>query len=238
MTLASRTLSLGLALAPVVLAPSLISPASAQADGADQVRDAAEENQSGGDGRDVDFLWIEANAGASFVNLVAFQNSNFSGNGSDSLFREVSGVGGVVGAALGFRVFWLAIGARATFAGYDGFQIGTVGGEATLRFPIPIIEPWIRLGFGYAWQGDANYSNVSGSSTTVYGWDLNAGAGLDIYLTNWLTVGGGVTFDLLNMSRQRDITAECMGVTDICPSMDGDAVGIQGRLFGTVGLHF
>ncbi len=188
-----------------------------------------------GDGRDVDFLWIEVEGGISNVNLVAFRNANFAA-GDTRVFHSVSGTGPMVGAALGFRVWWLAVGARMTFASYDTFQIGTVGGDIQLRLPIPIVEPYLRVGFGYAWQGGANYADPLMSATTVYGWSFDAALGFDIFLTNWLTIGGGVGFDLLNMTRQRDPVAS--PVTTFHPEQDGDAIGYQLRGFGQIGLHF
>ncbi len=208
----------------------------------------AEEEEDEGDGRDVDFLWIEAFGGVANVNLVAFRGGGtFSGTSTDgtstSVFDEVSGTGPMVGAALGFRVYWIAVGARFNYASYDVFQIGTVGGEIALRLPIPVVEPYARVGFGYAWQGDANYAVTTGGvtarpSTTVYGWAFNAALGLDIFLANWFTIGAGVGLDVLNMGRQTDPTTTCMGVTDFCPSKPGDAVGYQISGFGQIGFHF
>ncbi|MFO0684942.1 MAG: hypothetical protein U0234_22990 [Sandaracinus sp.] len=206
------------------------------------------EEEDEGDGRDVDFLWIEAFGGVANVNLVAFNGAGtFSGTSTDgtstSVFDEVTGTGPMVGAALGFRVYWIAVGARFNYASYDVFQIGTVGGEVALRLPIPVVEPYARVGFGYAWQGDANYAVTTGGvtarpSTTVYGWAFNAALGLDIFLANWFTIGAGVGLDVLNMGRQTDPSMTCMGVTDFCPSKPGDAVGYQISGFGQIGFHF
>jgi hypothetical protein len=198
---------------------------------------AEEEPEPEGDGRDVDFIWVEVEGGVSYVNLVAFRNANFAGGDTD-VFHEVTGTGPMVGAAVGFRVYWLAVGARMTFASYNVFQIGTVGADVQLRFPIPIFEPYIRVGAGYAWEGEANYSSPGMSSTNVTGWAFNAAVGFDIFLTNWLTLGAGAGFDLLNMTRQRDPSQPCMGVTDFCPMMDGDSIGFQIRGFAQAGIHF
>jgi hypothetical protein len=198
---------------------------------------AAEEE---GDGRDYDVLWIELQGGVSYANLIQFQNQNFADvAGGASVFNEVYGTGPAVGLGVGFRVWWLAIGARASVAVYETFQIGTIGGEATLRLPVPIVEPWVRVGFGYGWQGDAQYQSGSSTySTTTYGWVFQSGLGLDIYLTNWFTLGVGAGLDILNLTRQRDPSATCMGATDVCPSRNGDALGFQLKGLATVGFHF
>ena len=202
------------------------------------------EEEHEGDGRDVDFIWIEAFGGIANVNLVAFGGSASETDPTTGtqVFHEVNGTGPMFGGALGFRVWWLAIGARTTFASYDAFQIGTIGGEAQLRLPIPVVEPYIRAGFGYAWQGNATYSVSSAGvteqhATTVYGWAFNAAVGFDIFLVNWFTIGAGVGLDVLNMARQTDPRAPCMGITDFCPGRSGDAVGYQLSGFGQIGFH-
>lgn len=207
--------------------------------GAAPARPVEEEEEEEGDGRDLDFIWFEVQGGISNVNLVQFQNQNFADVAMGAeVFNEVYGTGPAIAAAVGFRIWWLAVGARASFAGYEGFQIGTVGGELTLRLPVPIIEPWVRVGFGYGWQGDANYQTGTARETTTYGWAFQAGLGLDIYLVNWLTIGAGFGLDVLNMTRQRDPSVMCMGVTDVCPSMNGDALGLQLKGLATIGLRF
>jgi hypothetical protein len=215
----------------------VIDPVTAPAAG---TAAAPEEEEEEGDGRDYDVLWIEVQGGVSYANLIQFQNQNFADvAGGASVFNEVYGTGPAVGLGVGFRVWWLAIGARASVAVYEAFQIGTIGGEATLRLPIPVVEPWVRVGFGYGWQGDAQYQSGSSTySTTTYGWVFQSGLGLDIYLTNWFTLGAGVGLDILNLTRQRDPSAMCMGATDVCPSRNGDALGYQLKGLATIGFHF
>lgn len=189
------------------------------------------------DGRDVDFIWFEFEGGISHVDLIAFQGGDAFG-APNSLFAEVQGTGPFVGLGVGFRVFILSIGARITYANYQNFDIGNLGGDVTLRLPIPLIEPYVRVGAGYAWQGQANYSDPAMSATTVYGWSFDSALGLDLYLARWFTLGAGVGLNLLNMSRQSDPTADCMGAADICPDEPGDAVGYQLRGFVQVGFRF
>lgn len=193
------------------------------------------------DGRKADFIWLEVEGGVSYVDLIALQSENFStpeGKITTPSFEAVRGWGPMVGVGLGFRIFFLAIGARATLASYPGFEIGTVGGEVQFRLPTPVVEPWIRVGAGYAWQGSANYATPTESTPTVYGWMLNGSLGLDIFVTWWLSLGIGGGVDFLNMTRQSDPRAGCMMVTSFCPAEEGDAIGVQARATAQVGLHF
>lgn len=226
-----------------VVDPLTNAPSSDRAEGSTPAgaRPTGSARESEGDGRDVDYIWLEAQGGISYVNLIQFQNTNFADVASgDSIFRDVYGTGPVVGVGVGFRLWWIAVGARGSFAIYETFQLGTVGGEVTLRLPVPVVEPWVRVGFGYGWQGNAQYQRAEfrSASTTTYGWVFQSGLGLDVYLVQWLTLGAALGIDIVNMSRQRDPTVSCMGVTDICPGRNGDALGFQIRGLATVGLRF
>ncbi|MFO0712374.1 MAG: hypothetical protein U0353_21160 [Sandaracinus sp.] len=225
---------------PVTAPPPTTTHTTSSGAAAPTGRAADEEEEDEGDGRDIDWLWLEASGGVADVNLVAFQNQNFADVAAGaSVFSQVHGTGPTVAVGAGMRFWWLAIGARATFSFYDPFHIGTLGAELTLRLPVPVVEPWIRAGFGYGWQGNATYQGSASSfQTSTYGWTFQAGVGLDIYLLNWLTVGASFGLDVLNMTRQRDPTATCMGVTDVCPSQNGDALGVQLKGIATLGLRF
>lgn len=207
--------------------------------GGARVVEEEEEPEPEGDGRDVDFIWFELEGGVSSVDLIAFRDANFASIAAgEPAFDNLRGTGPMAGLGVGFRVYWLTVGARGTYANYQNFDIGTIGGDVALRLPIPVVEPYARVGFGYAWQGQANYRNPTMSATTVYGWSFDAALGIDIYLVKWFTIGAGAGLNLLNMSRQSDPTQPCMGVTDICPGNPGDAVGYQLRGFIQVGLRF
>jgi hypothetical protein len=193
------------------------------------------------DGRDVDFIWFELEGGISSVDLIAFQGGDSFGS-PGSAFQDIQGTGPFAGLGVGFRVFILSIGARVTYANYQNFDIGNIGGDITLRLPIPVVEPYVRVGAGYAWQGQANYSDPAMSATTVYGWSFDSALGLDIYLANWFTIGAGVGLNLLNMSRQA-VTSVGMddcesSPTNICLNEPGDAVGYQLRGFLQIGFRF
>ena len=198
-----------------------------------------EEPEPEGDGRDVDFIWFELEGGVSTVDLIAFRDTNFvSLAAGEPAFDNLRGTGPMAGLGVGFRIYWLTVGARGTYANYQNFDIGTIGGDLALRFPIPVVEPYIRAGLGYAWQGQANYRDPAMSATTVYGWSFDAALGVDIYLANWFTIGAGAGLNLRHMSRQSDPRQPCMGATDICPGNPGDAVGYQLRGFIQVGFRF
>lgn len=174
-------------------------------------------------------FYLQALAGYSFANVVQFSQENFVPEATD-----LQGSGLYGGLGLGFRLYWITLGAQATLASYFGFEIGTAGLDVALHLPIPVVQPYLRVGIGYAWMGDADYTDPMLSQTDVYGYAIDAGLGLDIKLARFLSLGAGFDAAFLNMTRQSLSDGNVTGV-DI--QEDGDAVGLQIRLHAQLTLH-
>jgi hypothetical protein len=195
-----------------------------------------EEREDDDDGRGSDLIWIEGAFGYSYVDLVQFSQDNF----LPSVDR-FSGSGFAASVAAGFRIQFLTIGARGSLASYTGFEVGSAVLDVALRIPTPVVEPFVRAGFGYGWVGNADYETPSASDTSVFGLAVELGGGIDIYLSKIITIGGGFDAVFLNLSRQR-IDSGCGGATCMVDEInfeeDGDSVGLQMRVTAHVGLHF
>lgn len=174
-------------------------------------------------------FYLQALGGYSFANVVQFSQENFVPEAT-----ELSGSGLFGGVGAGFRIYWITLGAQATLASYFGFELGTVGLDVGLHLPIPVVQPYLRVGIGYAWMGDADYSDPMLSRTDVYGYAIDAGLGLDIKLARFLSLGAGFDAAFLNMTRQALSDGNVTGV-DI--QEDGDAVGLQIRLHAQLTFH-
>lgn len=203
-----------------------------------------EEQQDRGDPYDI--LWIELFGGASYVDLRAVDTTNFYPE-----FVRLSGWGPAGGLALGFRVEFFSAGVRAAFAHYDAsdastpgavFDVGTLAAEVKLALPIPVVQPFVRVGFGFGWHGDSNAEDAWASrmppsdiQTTVFGWVFQGAVGVDIYLAHWFAIGAAFSVDVLNMSRQT-WDEEPTNPTDVMFRDGGDAIGAQGR--GQIAVSF
>jgi hypothetical protein len=176
---------------------------------------------------------------------------------------EFRGTGYSGGLTIGFRSGLFAIAANGHIARFDGsgmnrtiladpstemitqagFDIGQLMAEAQLRLPVPIVEPYVRAGFGYAWLGSFELNEMYRSSTSdIHGWTAKLGMGADIWLGKIFTVGAGVDFSVLNLRRggvMRPET-ECPTTNPTCVelSMDGDSVGLLVHFHVQAGLHF
>ncbi len=194
------------------------------------------------DGRDADFLWIEAGFGYSWANLAAFKSQNFIPG-----VEQLKGSGYAGHVAAGFKLFLFTLGARGTVGSYPAadnpFDIWSLMFDLGLRIPILFMEPYFRAGIGYAWMGQVNVNSLMDSSVSVYGLTIEAGAGLDIYLNPYISIGGGVDVAFLNLTRQRlDMCTSSGGAMCNIGGVDlqenGDAVGFQLRATGHLALHF
>ncbi len=195
---------------------------------------AASSAASAHTGNSTSLPFLEARTGFSYANVFAFDNSGLLPGVNESRVW-----GPHLGATLGLRFGPVAFGARVDWSRFEPFNLGTAGGVVQLRLPIPVVQPWARVGFGYAWLGDVSMSSslvrCSPTSTStqcpsVRGWTLSGGAGVDFLLGRYLTLGAGLELYVLNLTRSASPTSVNLQQT-------GDSLGLQ--LTGTVqlGLH-
>lgn len=148
-----------------------------------------------------------------------------------------------VGGALGFKLLFFDLGARATYTFAGGYDLGALMGELGVRIPLPIFEPIVRVGFGYGWldPNDGALSNLLDES--VDGPMLDVGIGLDVWVWDHLTIGidGAVGFYFLSRAAV-DCSLDPDQCRDLDPdeamalSEDGAAAAVQVRLALTVGF--
>lgn len=242
------TIGASVAPVPVATAGERASATAPQPGHAAANRPREEDN-----GRSIDFIFIQAEGGASVVDLTGLSSS---GRVLPTLVEtRQSGYGG--GATIGFRSWIFAIAAHGYISRFvsgqpstlmgasnnQSFDLGQVMLEGQLRVPLPIIEPYVRVGVGYAWLGAFELNSMYQSSTSdVHGWTAKAGLGLDVWLGKLFTVGAGADFALMNLRRggvQRDASV-CPQTDPTCVELrqDGDALGWLITAHVQAGLHF
>ena len=208
----------GITLALFVL--SSVNVSSALADDGDE--------DDGGSG----IFWIEPVVGYSYVNLRALSY--------DNLYPEIvqvkdTGIGG--GLAAGLHFLFLDAGIRTTVSHFSSFDVGTLALEVALRLPTPLISPFVRAHFGYAWNGSVDYSNPGLSDISVYGFTLGGALGLDVSLSDLVSLGAGLHVDVLNLSRSK-LDTNPAGATSFDFTVPGSAVGLQVRGQLQLTFHF
>jgi hypothetical protein len=206
----------------------IVMPAAPQAAEPEPPKDEKDPSDRGS-------FWIEPTFGYSYIDLRRFSQDNFLPEISTTQAQGFAG-----GLGLGFRVYWLTIGARGVAARYPDFFVGSLLLDVALRIPIGRFEPFVRGGIGYAWLGNPNFDALGDSEVDVHGLVGEVGAGFDIFLSRTVSLGVGVDAAFLNLGRQGD--EGCVGggcqVGNVSLNEDGDAVGLQLRGQARLGLHF
>lgn len=181
-----------------------------------------------------DIIYIQPFVGGAYVHLKALDASNFDITSTDpagDVIVTAKGTGVHYGVAAGLNVVFIHIGGRVSFTDVGDFTLNTAQLEAAIVPKLGPIEPSVRVGIGYAWQGEANYGNYQ-DQTTVYGLAIGGGFGLDVRASQVVGIGIAADFDILNMSRSTDVTQ----VTTI-KAESGSAVGIQLALTAHLTIH-
>ena len=210
----------------------------------DQRLDEAKAEDSG---RGLTWFWLEVGGGVEHVGLQTIDEAaglepgcaeGASGcsvvEGGSSAAIATTGTGGMLDGGLGLRLLFFTVGARGRIGFFDGFDLARVGGELGLRIPIGSIEPRINVGFGYAAlmnltsDGGTTYDDASAS-----GYYTRLGGGLDVFVSNNISLGGDASADLIGLSR--DIEAsDGSGGSGV---LDGASVGLGVALGVHAGLH-
>jgi len=180
------------------------------------------------------FFYLQGTFGYSYVDLRALA---FDGLTPDEF--TVNGSGYTTGAALGFRLFLLNLGARVAWARHDQFALGAVMGEIGLRVPNDIAEPYLRVGAGYGWMNE-DFDQLRAEARQdpqIDGFMAEVGTGFDFWVHELVTVG--LAIDIAFYLLARDAIEACIGGG--CPSFEdageeGDATAIQARVALQVGL--
>jgi hypothetical protein len=178
---------------------ALATPAAAT----EKQLDDAEREDSG---RKLELVWLRAEAGASYMNLTSFD-----GKDSFGLVRTSQG-GGNVSAAVGLRFVLVSLGARVRLNQFSAFNMWQVNGVLGFHIPIGKVDVAISAHGGYSFEGKLSAvttSEVSGAQPVAGGnvrvAGLNAGAGfaVDYYVSNNVSVGGGLSAEALFLRRPK-----------------------------------
>lgn len=214
--------------------------------GAASTEQALKEADTKDSGRGLEFVWLNAEAGYQLIGLQTFSKKNL----VDAGFSETHQQGFGFGAGAGVRLIFLTLGARFRMGVFDAWQLWTLNAEAGLHLPMGRVEPYFTLGGGYASVGqfDAASSTVDlkGADVHIRGWNARAGFGMDVYITNVVTIGGNITGDALFLKRPKTesppqitgATAEQQANIDRVYRSDGTSIGAAMTATAVVGLHF
>jgi hypothetical protein len=194
------------------------------ANAADERPHRRRRHREGSNAREFDLIWFGPEIGLSVVDLKMI---SYDGLLPEQVDVRETGLG--FGAAAGVKLKILSVGLHLNVGQFAEFDVWTLNLDGQLRIPLGAIEPYLRLGIGYAFLGafDADLNDVD----AVDGWDLKAGFGIDLYANDYLSLGGGIDFTILNLTSTASPTA-------VDFTRDGAAVGVGVFFGGRAALHF
>jgi hypothetical protein len=172
-----------------------------------------------------DFFYLEAETGFQYTSLESL-----------SVKRDVlpgivrrEDTGGILGAAAGFKLLFLTLGPRVRLGQFQDWDLWTLALELGWRVPLGSLEPYMRIGGGYARLGRA-FEAVQGNrgSVTVQGYTARLAVGADYFITPVFTLGASVASEVIGMYRPG------LDWNDEVYKLDGTSAGIA--VTGTLAL--
>jgi hypothetical protein len=207
----------------------------------------SDESQDSGLG--LEWVWINAEVGASYVNMQSLSASNL------GLQKTESG-GPLFGVAAGVRLLFLTLGVRVR-----DLQLSSIGSlwelsaEAALHTRIWHIDPYFGVRGGYNFVGSLNSDSVqvamggTPSDVSVHGFDVGPMMGIDFYLAKFISIGGDVDAQFLFLQRPIPplppaLTMAGITVDSLPPTQkalyqnSGSSVGLGVTGSAHLGIHF
>lgn len=158
----------------------------------------------------LEFLYLNAQAGAAFDALGTFSNT--------LQLQNTKGGGAMVGAEVGVRFVWFTLGARFRYEMLQPFSplfnLWELDAVAGFHIPAGSWDPYVTIHGGYAAIGSVDPNNVPGAITMVgntavqgssglstSGANVGFSVGADYYMARFLSIGIEGSFEVIFLHR-------------------------------------
>jgi hypothetical protein len=215
-----------------------------------------EEKQDSGLG--LEWVWLNAEAGISYVNLQSFNTSNLGLN-------STSAGGPSFGVAAGVRLIFFTLGLRARDLSLSDIgNLWLLNLEAAFHTRFGRVDPYFGLRGGYNFVGSLSSSSVqvamggSPSDVSIHGWNVGPMFGMDFYPAKLVSLGFDLDSQFLFITRPKPALpcpavggvqptqAQCQTTFDMIATPQekllydnsGSSVGFGFSALAHLGLHF
>jgi len=222
---------------PATSSPPVYSPEQAQA-----VREEQEDSGLG-----LEWAWINAEVGASYVNLQSLNTSSL------ALQKTESG-GPVWGVGVGARLFFFTVGVHLRDAILPSIgSLWQIDGEVAFHTRFGHIDPYFGVRGGYNFIGSLSADaaqGINGSAppgVSVHGFNVGPMFGVDYYFTKGISLGVDLDAEVLFIQRpvvaltQAELTAlQLSGNQQLINAyqQSGSSIGLSATIAPHLGLHF
>jgi hypothetical protein len=181
----------------------------------------------------LDLLFLETETGAAWVGL---QTLHVKRDVVPTSTRSQD-VGGIFGLSGGIKLLFLSIGPHARFGSFQDWDLWTFDLDVGFHAPLGALEPYFRLGGGYARLSRAFDKVRNGGSLRSDGYNLTMALGVDYFVTPYLTLGGRVGGEVIGLHRSGVNLDSQDGLVNDYLKYDGAAVGLALNGSLSLGLH-
>jgi hypothetical protein len=190
-------------------------------------RSARESSSTRPSKRGLEWVYLNADAGFSYINMTGFSGSNL-------VTVNNAAAGPTFGVGAGIRLFILTLGVRANLNELSTFNLWQLDGELGFHIPIGHWDPYLGLHGGYCFVGSLD-DGLSGSSAnlSITGGDAGLQVGVDYYFNHFVSLGIEGSGDALFLSRPAVAPSGLPPEAAMAYQASADSVG-----FGVIGsLH-
>jgi hypothetical protein len=232
--------------------PDELRPKSDDTKGAPGEKKDGEKKDDEEGSRLTELLWLNGELGGSYANMTSFSVENLG-------ITKDSGGGFMAGIGAGIRIVVVSLGVKLRWHKLSTFNLVQANGELLFKLPISKVDVLIGGHGGYSGVGSLNdlfASNAAQNATTaadltsnvsVRGWNAGIDLGFDYFITNYFSLGLGLTGDFLYLQRPKSAPPE--GFSDLPPEvqaeyLNSDVAKYDGKSAGfgfagalRIGLH-
>jgi hypothetical protein len=204
-------------------------------------------DESEDSGLGLEWVWLNAEAGASYVDMQSFSSSTFG-------LQKTSSSGPTFGVGAGVRLLFFTLGARARDLSLSSIgNLWMLNLEAALHTRIWRFDPYLGVRGGYNFVGSLSSSSVqvaTGNSppeVSVHGFNVGPMVGLDFYPLNFLSIGADVDAQFLFLQRPPPPLPYGVTIDDLPPQYQpykalyqesGSSAGFAFTAAAHIGLHY
>jgi hypothetical protein len=199
---------------------------------------ASDESEDSGLG--LEWVYLNAEAGASYVDMQSFSASSF------GLVKTSSG-GPAFGFGAGVRLLFFTLGLRARDLSLSDIgNLWLLNLEAAFHTRIWRIDPYFGVRGGYNFVGSLDSNTVgaavgSTNGVSVHGFNVGPMAGIDVYLAHAFSIGADIDAQFLFISRPQVAlpagVTEAQAVAKLPAQYQGQAQALYGNSGSSAGIQ-
>ena len=185
-------------------------------------------------GRGLEYAYFQLEGGVQHASLTAIKQDGVLLAGTD----KNSGFAPYFGGAGGMRFVYVTVGPRFRYASFTDWSVWTLNLDVGWHAPFGKLDTYGTIGAGYTKVTLSDEVKARSGDSSIGGFDIRLGSGLDYYFSNVFSVGGMIAIDFVRLSRG---PVGSNGTTAGRPpewNQDASSIGLVLNAGLVAGLHF